>query len=86
MSDSTHRWASVIRRAIRDDAVDLVIKTINGLTGSAGSINNASLMSACAQILAQSITKAPPDIAPEVRAGIMELIDGYAMQDAVSRS
>jgi hypothetical protein len=40
-------------------------------------------MMACAQLVAQTITAAPPDVAKEVREGIMALIDDYAMRLAM---
>jgi hypothetical protein len=75
-------WARVILAGANDDEGQLVIETINELTASKR-VNRGSVMIACVQMLGQAIADAPPDVAREVRAGIMALIDGYAMKNAV---
>lgn len=75
-------WAAAIQRGAPDEQVFAIIDAINVLT-AAGNANRAALMVAAAQLLAQSITAAPRNIAPDIRAGIMVLIDGFAMQFAV---
>lgn len=79
-----HRWANVIRDMVDDEHAAVVILGINELMVM-HRIKRASLIVACAQMLAQEITGADPDIAPEVRRGIMALIDGYAMQDTLTK-
>lgn len=82
--DKDHYLANVIIQGARDDQAILVFRAINRLTRY-GSMNRGSVMVACAQILAHCITQAEPEIAPEVREGIIGLIDSYAMRLAVEK-
>lgn len=76
------RWADVIIQGASDRETIAVIQAINAVTAERRA-NLAAVMVACAQILAQSITNADPDIAGEVRAGVLALVDGFAMQSAI---
>lgn len=82
MSDVTaaRRWADAILTGANDEQASLVVDAVNGLPGGVG---RASVILACAQILAQSITNAPPDLAAAVRDGILIMIDDYAMHFAL---
>ncbi len=82
MSQSGQRWARLIREGATEAEVIAVIQAINELSWSRQA-NRAALTVACAQILAQNVTQAPPDIAAEIRDGILALIDGFAMQSAI---
>lgn len=75
-------WARVIQNGATASQVREVIGAINRLTGTHRT-NGASVMIACAQILGQSITDAGPEIAAEMRAGLLSLVDGFAMQTAM---
>lgn len=77
-----HSWASVIRSGAKARDAERVIAAVNGLTAR-GEANAGTVIVACTQILAQCITQAPPDVAAEVRNGIMTLIDDFAMQSAI---
>jgi hypothetical protein len=81
VSQFDQQWAAVIWARAADADIVAVLEVINELTAST-KVNQAAVMVACAQILAQSITRAPLDVAGEVRAGILSLIDGLAMQSA----
>lgn len=85
MSDDAQYWAHVVKEAARESQVNLVIDTINILTREEHA-NHAEIIVACAQILAQSITLASPDIAREIRLGVMSLIDGFATQHAIQKT
>ncbi|HEY4153525.1 MAG TPA: hypothetical protein VGM38_09410 [Pseudolysinimonas sp.] len=76
-------WARAIQNGATELQVRAVICAINRLTGSQRT-NGAAVMVACAQILGQSIADAGPDIASEMRAGLLTLVDGFAMQVAVA--
>jgi hypothetical protein len=82
MSDVTaaRRWANAILAGANDEQASRVVDAVNGLPGGVG---RASVILACAQILAQSITNAPPGLAAEVRDGILIMIDDYAMHFAL---
>jgi hypothetical protein len=80
-----HLWANLVIAGARDEEAIKVVKAINRLTVS-GECNRGSIITACAQILAQCITGAPPNVAAEVRAGIMGLIDDFAMRLATATS
>ncbi len=73
-----NEWARVIQNGTSDRDVRAVISAINE-----SGVNGAAVMVACTQVLAQSITDASPDIAREVRAGLLALIDGYATRLAM---
>jgi len=75
-------WADVIAASTTDAEATAVVNAINKVTAS-GQANPASVMMACVQILSQSITRADPLIAREVRAGILAMIDNFAMEFAV---
>lgn len=77
-------WATRIREGARGDNDALIIDAINRSVVNHRA-NNGSVMLACAQILAQTIVNAPPDIAREVRQGIISLIDDYAMRVALEK-
>jgi hypothetical protein len=74
-------WARIIQNGATAPQVHEVISAINKLTG-ARRTNGASVMVACAQILGQSISDAGPEIAAEMRLGLMAMVDGFAMQTA----
>lgn len=74
-------WARLIMERAEDSEGDELFHAINALTKS-GRINRSSLIVACSQMLAQCITDAPRD-GREIRAGILSLIDGFAMSKAV---
>ena len=74
-------WARIIQNGAIETQVRDVIEAINRFS-HAERANGASIMVACAQILGQSIVDAGPDIASEMRSGLMALIDGYAMKVA----
>lgn len=75
------QWASVIRMGVDDREAEAVVNAINAVTARREAKSGA-VMIACTQVLAQCITQAPLDVATEVRAGILALIDGFAMQSA----
>lgn len=75
-------WANVIRNGSRLDGVMGIILAINEET-LAHRANRADVIVACAQILGQSIAPGAPEIAAEMREGIMAMIDGYAMEVAI---
>lgn len=81
MSDK-HSWANVILNNARDEQAERVVQAVNNLTATRD-VNAASVIVAYAQILAQSITQAPPDVAAEVRNGILTMIDDFATHFAV---
>jgi hypothetical protein len=80
-----HTWANVIIRGAKEDGAMAIIEAINQITAS-GRANTGSCAVACAQILAQIVVQADPRDAPEVRQGIMSLIDDYAIRLAVEKS
>lgn len=82
MNQNSQEWARLLWDGAADAEVIAVIEAINGLTASKRA-NRAAVMVACAQILAQNVTQAPLDLAAEIRAGVLALIDGFAMQSAV---
>lgn len=74
-------WAQLFIERMRQAETDAVLRAVNSLTGS-GQVNRASVVFAACEILGQSIAQAPLDVAAEVRAGIMALLDGAAMRAA----
>lgn len=81
---SNQDWANVIRSGARSDGTERVIEAIN-LETRKRHAKQADVVVACAQILGQVIARAgADDIAREMRAGIHEMIDGYAMQVATT--
>ena len=76
------RCAYSFRAGSHDDETAAIVDAVNMIT-KAGQANTGSVVIACSQILAQTIARAGPEIAPEVRAGILTLIDDYAMRYAV---
>ena len=74
-------WAALIRNGSRAGSVRRVISAINRET-RARQATRADVIVACAQILGQSIAPGGPEIAAEMREGIMSMIDGYAMEVA----
>jgi hypothetical protein len=82
--DDPH-WANVIRAGSSDEGVMAVIDALNALS-AARRCNIADVLVGCAQMLAQTITFADPEIAKEIRAGIMTLIDGYATRLAIDKT
>jgi hypothetical protein len=80
-----HTWANLVILGATDDGARAVVDAINKLT-RAGPTNRACVIVACTQILAQNITQAGPDIAAQVREGIMTLIDDYAARLAMEES
>lgn len=81
MSHFEQKWGLSIRRRAPETEIRAIVDVVNKLTAS-GLVSRAAIIVACAQILAQNITGAPPDVAPEIRAGILALVDGFAMQSA----
>jgi hypothetical protein len=81
MLDGRH-WANSFRAGSHDDEAAAIVDAVNMIT-TAGHANVASVVLACSQMLAQTIAHAGPEIAPEVRAAILTLIDDYAMRYAV---
>jgi hypothetical protein len=77
-------WARIIRDGAPDREVCVVIDAINVRTASYQA-NRGAVIVACAQILAQSIV-GEPSISAEIRAGIVALIDGFAMQAAIQET
>ena len=74
-------WAAIIRNRATNEGIQAVVAAINLQTAS-GQTTRGSVIVACTQVLAQAITGAP-DIAAAMRAGILALLDGYAMRLAV---
>jgi len=83
MSDK--RYSQLILAESKDVQVSAVIGAINDLT-AAKQATVASVMVGCAGLLGQCIAMADPTIAPEMRAAIADLIDGFAMQSVVKAS
>lgn len=77
-----HRWANLIDDAAIPDQAARVVQVINHLVESR-QVSRATVIVACAQILAQTITEAPPDLAGAVRDGVLTLVDDYAVHFAV---
>lgn len=75
-------WAKVIRGGSREAGVMGILMAINEET-LAHRANRADVIVACSQILGQSIAPGGPEIAAEMREGIMAMIDGYAMEVAI---
>jgi hypothetical protein len=80
MTDGRH-WANIILAGTNEAGIIATIEAVNKVSTPR---NVGSTILACAQILGQVIATAGPDIAPEVRAGIIRLIDDYAMRAAIS--
>jgi hypothetical protein len=74
MSDK--RYSQLIITEAKDAQVAAVIRTVSEMT-LRKQVNAAAVLVACSEILAQSIVKADPSIAPEFRAAIIELIDSF---------
>jgi cytochrome c-type biogenesis protein CcmH/NrfF len=81
MANLGQEWARVIRDNSRPDGIRHAIQGINRET-LLRRANHADVILACAQILGQTIAGSGPDIAAEMRSGIMSMIDGYAMEVA----
>lgn len=79
---NNHQWANTILEATKDHEVIAVLDAVNRLTHT-HKANRGAVIVACAQMLAQTIVAADPDVAREVREGIMTLIDDYAIRLAV---
>lgn len=77
-----HKWANVLMSGIKEEDVAPIIEAVNALT-HAQLATRGAVIAACVQILAQTIAMAGPDIAKEMREGIVGLIDDYAMRLAV---
>lgn len=73
-------FAKVIREGCEAWQVRGVIDEINALS-RAHRANRAAIIMACAQILGQNIS-GEPEVAKEMRAAILELVDGFAMHSA----
>jgi hypothetical protein len=78
------QWARAIQEGASDREVRAVVGAINALAASRRA-NRASVMVACAQILARNITAAPR-LSSEIRAGVMALLDGFTMRSAVEEA
>lgn len=78
-------WGQIIIAGSDEAQIMKVIEAINDLSAKRKAMTGA-IMAGCCQILGQSIAKAPPIVAKEVRLGIMSLIDGYATHSAVERT
>lgn len=76
-------WAEMIRGLVDAERADLVMIDIVEATNKRRA-NRADVTIACALILGQSIATACPEDAKGIRAGIMAMIDGFAMRMAVS--
>ena len=74
-------WAEVVRDGSSEGGVKRVIGAVNDET-RCRLANRADVIVACAQILGQNIA-GEPEVAREIRAAIMEMVDGYAMHSAV---
>ena len=59
-----------------------IITAVNAIV-AAGRANRGSVVVAYAQLMAQTIAQSGPDVAPEIRQGIMTLIDDYALRLAM---
>ena len=79
-----HQWANLIIQGALQEGAMAVIDAVNVLTHS-GKANRGSVIVACAQMMAQTIVAANPADAREVRAGIVALIDDYAMRLATEK-
>lgn len=73
-------WAEVIRSVASVEETRAVLRGIEG-----ADTNRAAIIVACAFTLATFIAETDPDLAKEVRAGIRQMIDGFAMQGATER-
>lgn len=82
---TAQEWSRIIRNSATNAEVRAVIEALNELTGSCRA-SGASVMVACAQILGQSISDSGPEISVEMRAGLLSLVDGFAMQTATLES
>lgn len=71
-------WARVITNGATADGVRRAIRAMNRETAMRRA-NQGDVIVACAQILGQAIAGGGPEIAAEIRRGIMAMIDGYAM-------
>ena len=78
MIDDGINPAQKLLQYAEDKEVSDVIIAINKITLANGA-NVASISVACCQLLAQIISRSD-QVAAEMRAGIMTLIDGYAME------
>jgi hypothetical protein len=74
-------WSRIIRNNASMVGVRSIIAAINDETAECRA-KHADVIVACAQLLGQSIGGSQTDIAKEMRLGIMEMIDGFAMQMA----
>ena len=75
----TRHWVNTIISGARDEGVVAIVAAINAAT-AARQANAGSVVVACSQVLGQIIARAGPEIAPEIRAAIMGLIDDHAMR------
>lgn len=78
-TSAAQEWAKTIRAGSRGDGVERILLAVN-LETHTKRANVADVVVACAQMLGQTVSAAGPDIAAEIRQGIMAMIDGYAME------
>lgn len=77
-----HQWANALMSGIKEEDVAPIIEAVNALT-RAQLVTRGAVIVACVQILAQTIAMAGPDIAKEMRDGIVGLIDDYVLRLAM---
>jgi hypothetical protein len=84
MTETGQEWARIIQQGAPDRAVCAIISAVNAMSAEVQA-NRAAIIVACAQVLAQNIT-GEPTLSSEVRAGILALVDGFAMQSAIEEA
>lgn len=82
--DAGQYWAKIIRKESTNVGVKRVLNAVNSTVGP-GKSNRADVFIACCQILGQDIP-GEAAISVEIRAALLAMIDGYAMQVATDAS
>lgn len=76
-------WSRTIQHSATNEGVDEVINGMNAALREKR-CTKADIMVACTQALGQLIVPAGTETADVMRRGIMALIEGYAMETALS--
>lgn len=80
---NSKHWSRIVNEGSSDEGVFAIIKAINRATKSKRA-GQADVIVACAQVLAQSIAGADPEIAADIRLAVLAMIEGYTYQVAVA--
>lgn len=77
-----HEIAALFRKRASNEHLDGLMKAINDQVKET-TAHRSTVIVACCQILGQVVSNSGPDIAREIRSGVITLIDAYATEVAM---